>query len=219
MENGWLDFQLFKQESSACIPRKDRLLQASLQHKHILTRIFLTHIYPNSISVVILANFSRTSTILYPSTIPDAGVGASLRKMLYTEEIKHKAECRSRPQQSGNKVFATAKNLRITCCWLDIYGCCHVNFAGLCSRAPDGSLGQPFDHHSALRPACLSRIHTPSVTLSGEFTSMLVLRLGSVSEVTAVLWRLEKSHRVTAVTASGVLEDSAHLWLSNKVTS
>lgn len=48
---------------------------------------------------------------------------------------------------------------------------------------------------------------------------MLVLRLGSVSEVTVVLCRLEKSHRWTGAMGSAALDDSAHLWLSNKVTS
>lgn len=58
-----------------------------------------------------------------------------------------------------------------------------------------------------------------SVSLWSVLTSMLVLRLGRVSEVTVVLWRLEKSHRLTGVMGSAALEDSVHLWLSNKVTS
>lgn len=57
------------------------------------------------------------------------------------------------------------------------------------------------------------------LSAAGVLTSMLVLRLGSVSEVTVVLWRLEKSHRLTGAMGSAPLEDSTHLWLSNKVTS
>lgn len=58
-----------------------------------------------------------------------------------------------------------------------------------------------------------------AVTCGRGLTSMLVLRLGSVSEVTVVLCRLEKSHRWTGAMGSAALDDSAHLWLSNKVTS
>lgn len=85
--------------------------------------------------------------------------------LLFTREIKRKAECRSMLQQSGDKAVAT-ENLRIKLCWLDIYGRCRVIFAGLCSRVSTGSRDQPVNKHSALRPACLNRFHTWSVTLT-----------------------------------------------------